>query len=95
LGGITPIRDCFAACADAFDVPLADVMGKSREMAAAQSRMAGYWLAQRRGASVTAIGRVIGRGHDTVLRGVRRADMLMDGDTDYRSRVYGAWMLMG
>lgn len=70
----------------AFDVPRAEIAGRSRERHVAQARHAVVWtLRQATPWSLQTIGRRLGRrDHTTILSSLRRADQLRAQDRAYR-----------
>lgn len=71
-GGFEPIvqRVCREVC-DETGVSLNALRGRSREQAIVQIRHLAMYAAHERGASLSQIGRYLGRDHTTVLHGVR------------------------
>jgi len=60
--------------AAAFGVDCATLCGAGRTMHVAQARQAVMYALRRRGRTTTAIGRLLGRDHQTVLYGARKAE---------------------
>jgi len=69
--------------AAAFGVDCATLCGAGRTMHVAQARQAVMYALRRRGRTTTAIGRLLGRDHQTVLYGARKAEARAVADPAY------------
>jgi chromosomal replication initiation ATPase DnaA len=64
------------AIAEAFMVKVESMRSREQTKSVSNARNAWYWILRSRGLSLNEVGAIVGRGHDTVLLGSRRAEML-------------------
>ena len=62
------------AVADFYELPIAVVIGASRQGRHVKARRVAAWLLRQQGLSLAAIGNILGRDHSTVLAGLRAID---------------------
>jgi chromosomal replication initiation ATPase DnaA len=74
-------------CADLFDLPSTDLLGRKRNKQAVEARFALYAALRQRGWSYPRIGRFLGRDHASIMYGVRRAEYIMERHRPYEEKV--------
>lgn len=83
------LADIVAHASDVFDVPIAEIEGRSRFKNVNRARQVVFYLARSlTPLSGNEIGRRLGRDHSTVLHGVKQTEAMMLRDAKFRAQVH-------